>query len=172
MSALPAYAYTLVAYRPNGVDTCRGCVMGRSDSDFWLSVHTSAEDVAAEWAQSLFKESQNQEREVCSIEYTLLVDGRDENNDRCWTPDGDLDPAHTDPDSGESYASLARDQVQKLVSEKLTELKTAHQAELDQKAAQEAARRQREAIQARRAADEHERAEYLRLSAKFGGTSK
>ena len=69
------HTYTLISYRPNGHDTCRGCTMGRSDSDHSVSVHLTAEEVAKDWARQLFHETQHESREICSVEYTLLVDG-------------------------------------------------------------------------------------------------
>lgn len=73
----PAHTYTLVCYRANGVDTCRGCVMGRSDSDFELRVFTSPEDVAFLWAQKL-RENASNGREYCDWDITLLIDGKED----------------------------------------------------------------------------------------------
>lgn len=70
--------YTLIAYRPNGIDSCRGCIMGRSDSDFNVFYY-SAEDrqkLVGDYAQYLvFDHESIEEREICNWELTVLIDG-------------------------------------------------------------------------------------------------
>lgn len=165
MSAVPNYTYTLIGYREDGIDTCRGCEMGRSSSDFFLKVCFTAEEVAAEWARRLFEE-EDKGREYCSFEYTLLLDGRDADHD----PDGWQVDGLCNPETGEGWAEEARARVQARVAELLSQLKAeklaADERAKQVKAAQELARRARQ----RREAEEAERAEYRRLHAKFEGT--
>lgn len=164
MSTAPNFTYTLVGYREDGVDMCRGCVMERSSSDFFLKVCFTAEEVAAEWARRLFDEERNG-REYCSFEYTLLLNGRDDNNDpESWKVD-----ALCNPETGEGWYEEAREAIkarvavlfEQLKAEKLAADERAKQA----KEAQEVGRRERARIDKEAA----ERAEYLRLQAKFNG---
>lgn len=164
MNTAPNFTYTLVGYREDGVDTCRGCVMERSSSDFFLKVCFTAEDVAAEWARRLFDEESNG-REYCSFEYTLLLDGRDDNND----PDSWKVDALCNPETGEGWAEEARAGVKARVAELFAQLKAeklaAEERAKQAKEVQEIGRRERARIDKEAA----ERAEYLRLQAKFEG---
>lgn len=66
--------FTLIAYRPNGIDTCRGCVMDRSDSDLDIRSYDSIEEVAT----SIFEYneiSRNSDREYCEYDLTVLING-------------------------------------------------------------------------------------------------
>lgn len=66
--------FTLIAYRPNGIDTCRGCVMDRSDSDLEINSYDNIEDIAT----SIFKYneiSENSDREYCEYDLTILING-------------------------------------------------------------------------------------------------
>jgi hypothetical protein len=162
MNTAPNYTYTLVGYREDGVDTCRGCVMDRSGSDFFLSVFFTAEEVAAEWARRLFAE-ESMGREYCSFEYTLLLDGRDDNND----PDSWQVEALCNPQTGNGWAEEARTWVKARADELFAQLK-AEKLAADERAkkakeVQEIGRR----AKARQEAEAAERAEYLRLQAKF-----
>ena len=38
--------FTLIAYRPNGIDTCRGCLVGKSDSDMEINFFADIESIA------------------------------------------------------------------------------------------------------------------------------
>jgi hypothetical protein len=141
--------YTLVGYRPNGTDSCRNCVMGRSDSDFFLNVHTDVERLADEWARRRFNEAQGASREICSYEYTLLINGLDESSEEFPLLESAWTHAH-----GLTKARLAL-------------LDSEFQAAQERKAADEARRRQcaQERAQVAKQAQEH--AEYLRLRAKY-----
>jgi hypothetical protein len=68
--------FTIIAYRPDHVDTCRGCVMDRTGSDFEISFHGSIEDAAAKAAEYESRDRNN--LAYGSWEITLLVDGEDE----------------------------------------------------------------------------------------------
>lgn len=154
MPADAEHVYTLLAYRPNGVDTCRGCVMGTSDSDFKVQVFTDTQALTEAWAQLLLESSQAA-REVCSVEFTLLIDGLD--YDGWWTLRGDAG-AEEPP-----YAELER-----AATARESELR-AEQIRVEQ------ARRHALAVEQRRkarlaavATAKAERAHYLALHTKYG----
>lgn len=159
MSAEP-FVYTLVAYRANGIDTCLGCVMDQSNSDFDLSVFTDSESLVKYWAQHQF--TQPSGREYCSTDYTLLLNGRDEEHE--WG-----DELERDPETGDTWAYIERTKIAAALQAKLAELSAARQAEADRKAAQAEAARQESERKAQAAKEAHERAEFARLQAKFGG---
>lgn len=160
MSAPPTYVYTLVAYRANGVDTCRNCVMGQSDSDFELSVSLDAESLAASWAHHRLNAPRG--REYCGYEYTLLINGRDDNNDADWD-----DAAHCDPETGEPWTYLERKRVAALAEARYAELVREKEAEAARQAAAAQARRLAELRTAEEQKERAERAEFARLSVKF-----
>jgi hypothetical protein len=145
------HTYTLVCYRPNGLDTCRNCVMGRSDSDFMLRVFDQPDDAAEYWAQKLW-EDKNSGREYCSWEVTLLIDGRED-----WYD--------SRPDSEELEA--AADHVKalaKLIFARKSEddRQTRERLEVEAAAAQKAAAEAAERVQ-----KEMQRQTYLQLKAIF-----
>lgn len=84
---VPMTVYTLVAYRPNGVDTCRGCVMGQSDSDFAMGTFKSADEAAQFWAQKRWDDL-GRGREACHWEVTVLINGV--SRDDLWQIDDNL----------------------------------------------------------------------------------
>jgi hypothetical protein len=68
--------FTLIAYRPNGIDTCRGCLMGQSDSDLEINSYTDIESIA----KAIFKYKEidkKSEREYCDYDLTILINGHD-----------------------------------------------------------------------------------------------
>jgi hypothetical protein len=145
--------YTLICYRPNGIDTCRNCVMDRSDSDFELRTFDEPEAAAEFWAQKLWEDGQAG-RAYCSWEITLLIDGRED-----WYDDR--------PDSAELEAEF--DHVQALVK-----VAQARKADQDRQTRE---RLEAEAAAAKKAADEaaertrveQMRQAYVQLKAIFEG---
>jgi len=163
MNIAPEFTYTLIGYREDGVDTCRGCVMERSSSDFFLKVCFTKEEVAAEWARRLFDE-ESKGREYCSFEYTLLLNGRDDNNDPdCWKVE-----AHCNPETGEGWAEEARAAINARVTVLFEQLKAEKLAAEERAKQAEEARRAEAAVRRREEQEAAERAEYLRLQEKFG----
>jgi len=68
--------FTLIAYRPNGIDTCRGCLMGQSDSDLEINSYTDIESIA----KAIFKYKEidkKSDREYCDYDLTILINGHD-----------------------------------------------------------------------------------------------
>ena len=53
--------FTLLAYRPDGVDGCRGLVWGTSPSDLTVEVAYSEDDISKAWAQLMANEPIGQE---------------------------------------------------------------------------------------------------------------
>lgn len=161
MSTKPDFIYTLVAYRENGVDTCRGCVMGRSDSAFELTVFTDADKLARHWARHMADAPHG--LEYCSYEYTLLLNGHDRDNDPDWD-----DEAYLDPATGQSWYELERERVQQLVEAETSAIQQAQRLEQQRLAAEAEAKRQVQARREAEATEARERAELARLQAKFG----
>lgn len=165
MNARPSFHYTLLAYRPNGVDTCRNCVMGRSDSDFEVFSAKSAEQLADQWAKH--RMSRPSGYEYCSTEYTLLVDGLSDDHDD-WD---DVDAY--DPEENEPWTYSERKRVTALADQRYAELVAQQKAEKERQAAEAEARRlaaqAAEAAAKAARAEERDRAEFERLSKKFSG---
>lgn len=150
LQTTPARApvYTLIVYRPNAVDTCRGCVMGQSDSDFSLQTFYDEAALVQAWAQILC-ESAGRDREYASDEVTLLVDGLD--YDAWWHTVGRSTENDTEPHSelqarAEAHSRVLREEVLR----------------------QEAARQAAVARKAREAVEAQELAAYQSLHAKYG----
>lgn len=161
MATKPNFIYTFVAYRENGVDTCRGCVMGRSDSDFELKTFTDPEMLAAYWAQHKF--SAPTDREFCSYDYTLLLNGVEPHHDIEW------DEQYQDKESNESFFVLERNRVMERVEFHFSLLQDDQRQRDVQAAAALAAKQKEEAAKMVAAQEEKELREFRRLHAKFGG---
>ncbi len=146
--------YSVAAYRPDGVDSCRGCVMARSDSAFDLRSFTNVEDAARFWASKEF-ESKHSDREYASWELTVLVDGG--SLDDWWRLSDDAG-ADREP-LFDAFHDRCAALFKELTAEHAEMQRLKQQAQLQQ---QQQAARQAEA--AREAA---ERAELARLQAKY-----
>lgn len=159
----PAFTYTLLAYRPNAVDTCRNCVMGRSESEFEFQVFASAEELATWWARHETRVPHG--REYAPFEYTVLLNGRDEDHEPSWAdlPDEDLDP-----ESGSPWFEVERIRIRELLEAERATLAAAKKAEADRLAAEAEVQRlvaEKAAAAAREARD---LADLKRLTAKYG----
>ncbi len=158
----PTFVYTLVAYRENGVDTCRGCVMGTSDSAFSLEVFTDVDKLVKAWAKAIFSEVK--EREYCSTDYTLLLNGYDAQSE----PSSWDDDAPCDVETGLCWYEVERTRVTTLLDAECAQVRAARQSEKDRQEQLAEARRLQEAEQARIAQEAAERQQYQALRAKFG----
>lgn len=140
--------YTIVAYRPNGVDTCRNCVMGTSDSAFEIEHSTSPEEAAKQWARFFMDDRKHrQDREVSSWEVTLLIDGK----------------SYDFADDGEPYQLVeeaARAEFGRQVEVENAAAARAAEAAAEKKRADEEAARIRK--------EKAERALFIELQAKYG----
>lgn len=68
------YRYHLTAYRPDSVETCRGCVVDRSGSDFQIIAHDDEYQFIRGWA-NLIHFDMTSGREYAGYEYYLDIDG-------------------------------------------------------------------------------------------------
>ena len=71
--------YTLIEYTSSGVDTCRGCVMDRWGSDFYISYFDEREELINYYAKKKVEET-TRERNTGHIEFTVLINGHNEYN--------------------------------------------------------------------------------------------
>jgi hypothetical protein len=78
----------VIAYRSDGSDYCRGCLMGSSSSDLEI-FNTTNIDEAIEFAAKKRVEDNHSEREYNSHELTFIIDGRVVSScEGSWYPDG------------------------------------------------------------------------------------
>ena len=151
--------YSLIAYKHNNVDTCRGCVMDRFDSDFELRTTVNETELIEAWA-TLLKRNRDRERGDASYELTLLVDGADADLESELTGD-DWDAWNAKNDLRIRFESAAQAAYEKRVeTEQAAQALAAQRATQQAEAAREAARLQ---------AEMEERATFERLKVKFEG---
>lgn len=115
---------TLIAYRPNGEDVCRGHCVGRSDSDLEISYTKDINEAITIVSNYLF-EDKIKDYEYSSYEITILQDGRVD----------DYDDTEFSYDDKLSYDILNKAAI--LADEKLVEHKRSFEDE-KQKAQQRA----------------------------------
>jgi hypothetical protein len=145
--------YTIIAYRPNGVDTCRGCVMGRTGSELETGFFSTLLD-AATFAVGFENREEEADPSYSAWEITLLADGLDENE---WWKDRDWREVEHDP--FEEFRSL-RDEAIKAAEEKRC-------LEKQRKEAAAAEQRRRQAAAAVLAKEEAERVQLRALKEKY-----
>lgn len=68
--------YTLIHYLSNGSDSCRGCEMGRSSSDFDIFFFDNKEDIVDKYSELLVEEYFEEDVFGCH-EYVVLINGVD-----------------------------------------------------------------------------------------------
>lgn len=146
--------YTVVAYRPDSVDTCRGCVLDRSDSAFELKVCHSVEEAAQFFANKCW-ENETREREFAPWDLTVLVDGLD--SEGWWSKNAES--ALPEPDFDEVEHLSIRFLETRRAAEAQRKKQIAEQAALQAARDRQTRQQKREAV---------EQAEFERLSAKFG----
>lgn len=146
--------YTIVSYRSDGDDYCRGCHMASSGSEFDLQ-ETEDQDQAAQWiADKLMDDRRDaSRREVCEWEVSILCDGR-------LNLVEDSDIASTD----EEERDTIRGKAQEVVAARIKE----EDRKKAEKAAELAIAAEKKKEVARIAKLAHERAEFERLKQKFG----
>lgn len=150
--------YSLICYRPDGVDTCRGCVMDRSSSDFEAIVSDNINDIIALWLKKREDEDAHKsERAYGDWETTLLLNGH------CsWTNNFES-RVEMDEATSEKFA-----EIEALLHQKNQERILGK--EVARKAAEEKATlvAEQKKVAAKIAKEAAEKAEYDRLKAKFG----
>lgn len=146
--------YTIIAYRENGVDYTRGNIYGESDSAFDYICTKNIKKAAAFCAEKNYK-SANSDKKYCSWELTYLIDGMDE--DSWWN----FNDKHTgDTPFDQLFAAITEDETTLLMVRKEEEKRI--------KAEQERIRKAEEAERLRQLQEQKERAEFERLSKKYG----
>lgn len=147
--------FTLLAYRPDGVDGCRGLVWGTSPSDLTVEVAYTEDDISKAWAQLMAHEPIGQE--FSATEYTLLLDGRRRADEKRLA-------------DSKGYAEV-RKRVAELTAQHLEQLKLAKARQVEEVA--RLAREKAEEAQRKRLADEEaaERATLELLQTKFAVAS-
>lgn len=145
--------YTIIAYRPDYVDTCRGCVMGRTGSELETGFFDNLLD-AATFAVGFENREEESDPSYASWETTLLVDGLGETE---WWADKDWQEVANDP--FEEFGSL-RDEAARAVAEK-------RRLEKERQAAVAAEQLRRRAAAAAVAKEEAERVQLRALKEKY-----
>lgn len=148
------FFFTLIAYRPDSVDTCRGQVMDRSSSDLTFETGNTPDEIAQKWAKLRFNEPQG--REYAETEFTLLLNGRT------------ADDEYALEDAEERARSNCREEVQRLLDEHLAALRAEHERALAEAIRRADEQQARAEAQRQEALEAKERAELARLQAKFG----
>lgn len=135
--------YTIVSYRPDGDDYCRGCHMASSSSHFDLQETGDVEQAAIWVADKLMLVHKDRNSpEICEWEIYVLVDGH----------------LYTDTEDA------IKDRAQAIFSARLEQEKR-DQETRDAKLKEKAEQKRQELHLAKIA---HEKAEYLRLEALYG----
>jgi len=136
--------YTLIAYRSNHVDTCRGCVMDSSSSTHDISHHIDFDKVLVKtFAIWKFTEGRSKYAEP---EFTLLIDGLDSNH---------------------YYAKYEHTDVFDAFEEKLEKAKTEYLEEKRRAAEVERERESRQREQLKADTEKREREQLRALKAKY-----
>lgn len=145
--------YTIIAYRPDHVDTCRGCVMGRTGSELETGFFDNLLD-AATFAIGFENREDEADPSYAAWETTLLVDGLGESE---WWADKDWQEVDHDP--FEKFGSL-RDEAVRAVAEK-------RRLEKERKIAAAAEQHRRRVAAAEVAKEEAERVQLRALKEKY-----
>lgn len=152
--------YTVIAYRANGIDTCRGCVMGSTDSDFSVGNYTKVEDVVNFVAHLRFNHKQNQEKDYAldDLEVHILRNGF-----------GAEIASEYDENSYEATreASLEISKINALIDKKITLLTEQEVQRLKQAEIEKEKQRQQAELAAKIKKEKEDKLLYERLKAKF-----
>ena len=80
---------TVIQYRQNGNDVCRGCHMGSSDSDLKILHTTDQDEAAKQIGHCLFKDKVS-DREYCDYDIFILQNGIGPDEHDCVQDDNDV----------------------------------------------------------------------------------
>lgn len=139
--------FTLICYKEDSTESCKGCVMERYSSDFQIYHEVSFEAVALKLANMMLTNKKS-ERGEAFYEFTLLINGEDSQ----WT------------DAGEAIYARARTLVGEMVAEELERANAA--------AAAQEVQRQAEALVAAESRRQRELAELRRLKNLYEGEAE
>lgn len=152
---------TLLAYRADGADYCRGCLMGSSSSSFGAITTQDKALLARRWAE-LLREAPSG-REYASTEFGLLINGVDATRflyGYALPGDEPLDLTYEEEQVAKDVLALLEQEKARLAQEA--------QAEAQAKAQAAEQARQRQAEQAAKAKEAEDRARYAELHARYG----
>ena len=145
--------YTIIAYRPNGVDTCRGCVMGTTGSELETGFFKDVLE-AATFAAGFENRPEEADLSYSAWEVTLLIDGLDENG---WWEDKDWREEVQDP--FDDFRSLRSKAIEAVAEKRRQERKRQQDIEAE--------KRRRQAVAAAKAAEDAERLQLRALKEKY-----
>lgn len=137
---------TIIHYRPNGSDYCRGCHMGSSDSDFSIYTAESEDDAAASIANRLEEDSKS-DREYCHWESYILLNGLEEYD--------------------EGYDCELQRSIFKKAEEIFNDRVKRDEEIARQKKAEEKERKIKEKIEAKKKAEENRYAKFLKMKEEY-----
>ena len=137
--------YTIVGYKDNKVDYCRGCYMGSVHSNFDLTVFSNIDEAAQHYAEMEMEDPYQWDRNICHYwELTVLMNGKE------------LEPGKSD--THEFYPLVAK--FKKQILQKTEEKEK-------EKAIQEKQKKEKEKKQKAQKKEENERKEFDRLKKKY-----
>jgi hypothetical protein len=152
--------FTLIAYKRDGVDTCRGGVMDSWGADFILETYLNKESIAKRWGQIQWKNIHEHDRREPDYDFDILINGAPVEyayNYTYGSDDGFDDIIESHEALFEEIKVLRDNEIarlKKIADEKASKLEQ-EKVEKERKVAEDNLQR--------------ERAEYERLSAKFNG---
>lgn len=155
--------FSLICYRPDCDDYCRGCYMGGSGSEFELVTSTDRGDIVRTWERKLYADYEaRNDRAIAGWEVTLLIDGREPHGYYENDPNDVVEPLRSEQDN---------DLVEAIQAEASAAL-SAHIARDEEKVRLVAEEVSRKAEVKRQEAlvekDRLDRDQYLRLKEKYG----
>lgn len=75
---------TIIAYRSDGIDACRGCVMSQTSSEFEMQAFEEVREAADFIAKFVHENKHNDTRGLCEWSLAVLVNGKPASyNDFC-----------------------------------------------------------------------------------------
>ena len=123
--------YTITAYKPNSYQSYRSCTTARFDSDFEYVCTPSRLD-AEDWLAEKMVKNQNLEHQEAGYEFTIFLDGQEEDS---W-PDGMTDEEY---DTRAADVAALRYTAVVKADEKYAKIVAARDAEAKAKAEREVA---------------------------------
>ena len=152
--------WNIIGYKPNVVDTVRGCLMGTADSKFFLETYDSMDSAAKCYAE---------------MEMELAPTGRDKHTYTSWDLYAMFNGAVILDNNGESGChdgdedlSSLTTQFNIMVDEYKHYILTDRAKKEEEEKEKQKKRREQERLKKAREKEEKDRAEYERLRVKYG----